>query len=525
MSQKRIIKAAGLMGFWTLASRVLGMVRDIVSAKAFGTSWQWDAFLYSFMLPNFLRRVVGEGGLSSAFIPVYSDTLEKQGNAESFRFANITLTMLGTGLGLFILILDLVLSLVLYIPHLSPTLRLTVDLLRYMFPYLWFMSLFALGMGVLNSHHHFFAPSFAPVILNLVWIGAVIWLLPYVGPDLTVKVRWLAVMVLISGLLQLLVELPPLYQLGFRVRWIWDIYYPGLLKAWNLILPIIFGFTVVQINILVDMTIAMLLGPGANSSLWYGNRLMQFPLSLFAVGMGAAVLPALSQHTARQEFAEAKRTLSFALRSVFLIVIPSSVGLMVLNEPIVRLLFQRGEFDALSTQRTAAVLLFYAIGLFAYSGQKILTAGFYGAQNTKTPMKIGIAALLVNIALNLALMVPMAEAGLAFATSLSAILQMGLLGYFYHRQIAEIDFKEIFTSFLKVCLASTAMGISCWLVYKGLQMAVSGSSLFNQAIQVGGAITFSVLVYIAFCFIFRVREMNQAFQWGIQKFDRLTGKS
>ena len=420
--KSRLLKAAGLIGGLTLISRILGMSRDILSAKSFGTTWQWDALIYAFMLPNFMRRLVGEGAISSAFIPIYAEVMEKEGEPAAFRFGNIVFTLLSCGLIGFLAFLEFFLFLALKNFSLAPELHLIGRLLQVLFPYLFFIALSALAAGIQNCHHRFFSASLSPLILDLVWIAAVLWICPLGGPRAEDRVFWLALCLLISGVFQLAAQVPSLFQLGYFPRFEFDLRHPGLRKIGKLFLPSLLGFAVMQINVLVDMTMGLWVGPGANSSLWYGNRLMQFPLGVFAIAMGTAVLPALSRQTARKEIEEAKKTLSFALRTIFFIILPSTVGLIALRTPIVRLLFERGEFDAVSTLRTSFVVLCYTIGLFAYSGQKIIVTGFYSLQDTKTPMKVGAAALVMNIILNVLLMIPLKEGGLALATSISGIL-------------------------------------------------------------------------------------------------------
>ncbi len=512
-AKKELVRSAGIVGLMTLLSRVLGMIRDIVSAKQFGTTWQWDAFIYAFALPNFLRRLVGEGALSSAFIPVYSETSQRQGKSEANRFANVVFTLLGGALALFLLAVEGVLHLLLQNPALSERLRLVVDLLRYFFPYLWFISLTALTMGILNCHRDFFTPSLSPVILDLFWIAGVLWVAPLFGKMPQDQLHGLAWVILLSGAVQLGVQIPPLYRLGFRLHWVWETADQGLKKTTHLLLPSIFSFAIVQINLLVDMTLGLTIGPGANSALWYGTRLMQFPLGVFAIAIGTALLPMISHYAAKKEMEMAKKTLSFALRCVFLIILPCAVGLMVLSVPIVQILFERGEFDQVSTARTAAVLFCYSIGLFAYSGQKILTAGFYAVQDTRTPVKLGIVALVSNIIFNLILMRYFAEAGLALATSISGILQFILLIAFYHRKVSPFPFREMAESFVRILLASLAMGGVAFFLHGTLSTRFPGAGLTPQLLQVFGSIGLSVLAYFFFCLIFRVKEMKEALDW------------
>ncbi len=517
VGRKQVLRAAGVVGLMTLTSRVLGMIRDIVSAKSFGIQWQWDAFLYAFMLPNFARRIVGEGALSSAFIPVYSETLEKKGKAEAFRFANVTATILAGSLAVFLLLAEGVIALLLRIDSLPPMLHLTIDLLQFLLPYLWFISLFSLGMGILNCHHHFFASSLGPVILDLVWIAAVLWLVPLAGPDMTRQVKWLTIAILFSGALQLSAELPQLYRLGFRLRWIWDHTYPGLRKTYHLLLPSIMAFGIVQISMLIDSSLAFLIGPGANSSLWYGNRLMQFPLGVFAIAMGTAVLPTIARHAAKSEMKAAQKMLSFALRSVFLIILPSSVGLIVLREPIIRLLFERGEFDPVSTARSASVLMYYSIGLFAYSGEKILAAGFYAVQDPRTPVRLGLVCLGIDVVLNLILMVPMKESGLALATALAAIIEFVLLMIVFKRKTKDFPAGDILQAFFKILAASVVMGILCFFLYHASGQFFPGEQISAQLVRVLGSIGLSALLYVGLCFMLQVHEIREAADWVFKK--------
>ena len=497
----------------TLISRILGMVRDIVSAIAFGTSWQWDGFIYAFMIPNFFRRIVGEGALSSAFIPVYNEVAEKHGKSEAFRFANVTLTFLICGLIVFVLSIEGILTLLLQFSVFSETITLTLNLLRILFPYLCFISIFAFGMGILNSHRHFLAPALGPILLNGIWIVSILWLIPKAGPNYENQLHLLSYAILSVGLFYLVLEIPPLYKIGFRPKWIWDRANESFKKVLKLLFPVLLSFAIMQINILVDMTLGIVIGPGANSSLWYGTRLMQFPLGIFAIAMGTALLPLMSQQIANGEKSEAKTTMSFALRNIFFIIIPSSVGFIVLSPYIVKLLFQYGQFNAISTLRTSHVLIGYAIGLFAYAGLKIVTTGYYATQDSKTPMKIGVVALVLNVVFNLILMHPLKEAGLALATALSAIIQFALLIYFYPKKVAEFPLTETLKSFIRILIASILMGGVCYFSIHFLQDSFSGTSVLSQAIQVLGAIATGTIFYLAVCFLGRVREMKEAVQW------------
>ena len=511
--KSKLLKAAGIIGALTLVSRILGMIRDIVSANSFGTTWQWDAFIYAFMLPNFMRRLVGEGALSSAFIPVYAQVVEREGEEAGFRFVNVVFTLLFWSLIGFLVAIEVLLFFLLKIPSLPPVAHLTCELLRLLFPYLFFISLCALATAVLNSHQRFFSPSLSPVILDLVWIGGVFAASILGGSRSEDRVLVLSVFVFVSGAMQLGVQIPTLLRLGFCPRFVFDFSHPGLRQVGKLILPTILGFAITQINILADMTLGFWVGAGANSSLWYGNRLMQFPLGVFAIAMGTALLPAISHHTARKEIEEAKKALSFALRSVLLIILPATVGLIVLRTPIVRLLFERGRFDAISTARTSFVVLCYTIGLFAYSGQKLVVTGFYSLQDTKTPVKIGALALILNIVLNLILMGPLKEGGLALATSIAGIVNFSLLLYLYNARISEFPIKELLASSFKILIASLIMGMFSWWFYEWIFPLARGGTSTRLLISIFASMGLATLVYIGLCFLLQVSEIQDALHW------------
>jgi putative peptidoglycan lipid II flippase len=291
----------------------------------------------------------------------------------------------------------------------------------------------------------------------------------------------------------------------------------ALRKTFRLLLPSIFSFAIVQMNLLVDTTLGFWVGPGANSALWYGNRLMQFPLGMFAIAMGTALLPTLSAQAAAHDLDAVKKSISFALRSVFLIILPSSVGLIVLSRPITQMLFERGEFDAVSTARTAAVVVCYCIGLFAYSGQKIIANGFFAVQDTKTPVKIGVVTLVANIIMNFLLMGPMKEAGLALATSLAGILQLGLLLFYFRRRIPGFPFREVFRSFVRILAASFGMGAVCLAVFRPLESLWRNGTTSALLLQVGISMSAAIVCYILFCFLFRVRELKEAVAWMMRR--------
>ena len=510
-SDHGLLKSAWILSGMTLLSRLLGMIRDIVCASFFGTTWQWDAFIYAFMLPNFFRRLVGEGALSGVFVPIYTDLLNRKGVSEAHRFANVVLSFFGLSFLILIFAVEVIIFYLLKQSFLSPRLLLILDLLRILFPYLALMSFYSMSMGILNSHRKFFGPSLGPVLLNLLWIAGVFFVGLQTTMSVVVQLRWLAGFIILSGVLQVLCQFSFLKQVHFRFMWILSKKQEGVGRALKLIFPVILGFAVMQINLLVDMTLSFWVGPGANSSLWYGNRLMQFPLGVFAIALGTALLPTIASQASQKKMPEVSKSITFALRMVFFITIPCAIGLMVLGRPIIEILFERGAFDADSTNRTWAVLVCYSLGLFAYAGQKILISGFHGIQNTKTPMKIAAIALLANIVLNLILMKPMGEAGLALATSLSGILQLVLFYVFFDLKVVKLASKEIFYSVLRTFLIASLMGLVSIFCYQWIIQMGDFATTLTKALSLVVSIFIGALMYVILFYISKGKELNETF--------------
>jgi len=420
------------------------------------------------------------------------------------------LTLMVTAFVVILFFIEIALAAVLEWGVMPARVELIIDFLRFFFPYLALISISALWMGVLNSHRHFFGAAFSPVALNIIWIAGTLWVTVFADKGQAYQLRMLAGIMLFAGVVQMAVEWPSLLKIGYTFRWIWDRAYPDVKRVFALLLPVTLGFAAMQINLMVDMTLSFWIGPGANSSLWYGNRLMQLPLGLFAVGMGTALLPAIASQIAAGKTQLAEKNISFALRSIFLLVIPCSAGLIVLSTPIVRFLFERGEFDAESTRRTAQVLLCYAIGLFAHSGQKIITTGFHASQDTKTPVKSTMIALAVNFAFNLILMWPLKEAGLALATTISGIVQFFYLAIVLHRKTLRLPVREIVVSFAKICIAGTVMSFFAFFFYGFMEEIAPGGKLLEQGLRLFSTMTLSGLVYFICCFFLRAEEVHAA---------------
>ncbi|MEK7210316.1 MAG: murein biosynthesis integral membrane protein MurJ, partial [Candidatus Binatota bacterium] len=365
----RITRAAGVVSFFTLLSRLTGLLRDMVIGYLFGAQGTADAFFVAFRIPNLLRRLTAEGALTAGFIPVFTDYLTNQGKAEAMRVARIVFTFLG----LFLAVLTLLGMLFaapltqLFAPGFLADrgkFGLTVFLTRLMFPYVFFVSLVALAMGVLNSLRHFMAPALSPVLLNLSIICCAILFAPW----MEIPVISLGYGVLLGGVAQLLLQLPYLSRQGFTYSPDFHFKDPVLKRLLFLMGPAFIGAAVYQINVLVSTIFASMLPEGSVSYLYYADRLLQFPLGIFAVALGTAALPSFSSLVAKKEYDELKLGLSYSLRLVNFFSLPATLGLMIVSVPIFSLLFQRGAFDANATLGTAQALIYFSFGLWGFSG-------------------------------------------------------------------------------------------------------------------------------------------------------------
>jgi putative peptidoglycan lipid II flippase len=335
-------------------------------------------------------------------------------------------------------------------------LALTVLLARIMFPFLLFVSLAALVMGALNTRRVFFVPALAPAVLNVVWIASVPLLAGRVSPP----VAAVAVGVAIGGLAQLAFQLPSFRRAGFSLAPSFAFGHPGLRRMGVLLLPATMGMAVAQINIFVSNILASYLPQGSITYLYYAMRLIQFPIGIFGVAMGMAVLPALSEHAARGETERLREDFSYALRLLFFITVPAMAGLVALRGPIVNLLFERGAFDAAASAGTADALLCYALGIWAVVGVRVVTATFYALQDTRTPVKVALVAMLANLGLSVALMGPLRHAGLALANAGASAVNFLLLFLLLRRRLGRIDAARIARSFARTLAAAAVMGLA-----------------------------------------------------------------
>lgn len=419
----------------TLVSRIFGYLRDMVLAVYFGADGATDAFFVAFRIPNFLRRLFAEGAFSQAFVPVFTEYKEKRSLAE---LRDLLASTAGTLIGvLFVVtaigIIGAPILILIFAPGFashSQQYVLASDMLRITFPYLLFIALTALAGGVLNSFGRFAIPAVTPVLLNLSLIGATLLL----APHLSQPVMGLAIGVLIAGVLQLAFQIPFLLRLGLLPLPRMSYTHEGVRRIMRLMGPALFGSSVVQINLLFDTLIASLLAAGSISWLYYSDRFVELPLALFGIALGTVILPQLSRHRAQGADADFEATLDWAIRMALVIALPAALGLMLLAGPILASLIEYRAFNAQDTHMAAMSLAGFASGLPAFMLIKVLAPGFYSRQDTRTPVRIGVIAMLANMVLTALIVTPWyllklpgPHAGLALSTSLSAYLNAGLL--------------------------------------------------------------------------------------------------
>ncbi|WP_166266437.1 murein biosynthesis integral membrane protein MurJ [Marinobacter caseinilyticus] len=497
-----LLRSSGVVGVMTLLSRVLGLVRDMVIARYFGAGAGADAFFVAFKIPNFLRRLFAEGAFAQAFVPVLSSYRQQHAVSEVQRLVNAVAGSLG------VVLLGVTLIAMLGAPVLTAVFApgfmdeaekfsLASDMLRITFPYLLLVSLTAFAGSILNSYDRFAIPAFTPVLLNLTMIGAAVFL----SPLMETPIMALAWGVMIAGALQLFFQLPFLMSLGLLPRPKVDYRHEGVRRILVLMAPALFGVSVSQINLLLDTVLASFLQTGSVSWLYYSDRLSELPLGVFGIAIATVILPNLSRKHAAESLDQFTATLDWAVRAVLLIGLPAALALLLLAEPLLATLFYYGEVTARDVGMSAQSLRAYSAGLMAFMLIKVLAPGYFARQNTRTPVKIGIIAMGANMVFNLVLIFPLAHAGLALATSISAWLNAGLLWRGLKREGAWVSQPGWlrFASQLLIANGALAALILYLNVPVGQWLAASGAErAWDMGILVaaGGAVYFAALLLV-----------------------------
>ncbi|MGQ0556212.1 MAG: murein biosynthesis integral membrane protein MurJ [Nitrospiraceae bacterium] len=517
-----VVKAAGMIGVATFSSRVLGFVRDMVLAKLFGATPAADAFFVAYRIPNLLRELFAEGSMSAAFIPVFTEYHTLKSKQDAWELASAVFTTLLTIVtGITILgILGAAGIVWLLAPgfHDDPArLEMTTLLTRMMFPYLIFISLAALAMGILNSLRAFAAPAFSPVFFNLFIIGCSLFL----APTMQEPILGVAIGVVAGGAAQFAMQLPGLKLRGMLFGFTFNPGHPGVRKIGRLMIPSLLGLSVTQINITVSTILGSFFA-GGPTYLFYGMRLIQFPLGIFGVALATAILPTLSAQAARGALDELRTTLGFGLRMILFIILPAMVGLILLRTPIVHLFFEHGTFTAHDTAETAFAVLCYALGLWAFGGVRIIVSAFYSLKDTTTPAISAAIAVVANILFSLVLMSHLGAAGLALATALAAMVNGGILVVVLDRRLGGVEWKSVIRSAGRVLVACVPIVMACWWV-TGVQVWAQPDEWAEKSAMLVAAVGLSLGGYFGVHALFGSDELSVV--WGMvrRKLGRVIG--
>ncbi|MFZ5776095.1 MAG: murein biosynthesis integral membrane protein MurJ [Thermodesulfobacteriota bacterium] len=508
----KIARSAGTVSVAVLCSRVLGLVREQAFAALFGAGFAVDAFVVAFRIPNLLRDLFGEGALSAAFVTVFTDYESNRGEKDTWALAGNVLVFVTVLLSLLTLVGMLFSEQVVGalveagFESVPGKTELTRRLAVIMFPFLVLVSLASVVMGILNSRGRFFVPALASSFFNL---GSVVggvglaWLMPRFGQH---PIVGMAFGTLIGGVLQLACQLPTLYRAGFVFVPRLDLRDPGLRRVLRLMLPAVIGLAPMQVNVLINTYFASSLAEGSLSWLSYAFRLFWLPVGLFGVAIATAAMPVLSRHAAQKDMPRLKEAYLASLVMAFCLTFPASAGLMLMGEPITRVIFQHGSFDGLDTLRTAEALSCYAVGLFAYSCVKIAVPVFYAIDKTRYPVLGSFLTMAVNVALIWLLIGRLGHRALALSISCAMILNFLFLSAMLYRRLGGYPVRPLLAGIGKVLLAT--LGMSVWLLLIGGLLTGAGRGLWSELLGLAVVIGSGAAVYGGLLYLLRLGELT-----------------
>lgn len=544
---KSIARSAGIVSIAVMGSRILGLVREQVFAAFFGPGIANDAFNIAFRIPNLLRDLFAEGALSAAFVSTFSRTLTQKGEREAWRLANLVSN------GLVLVLSVIVIGGIVFAPQIVDLMvesarqpanpdqvqfayLLTIKLTRILFPFLVMVSLAAVAMGILNTKDRYGVPASASTMFN---VGAIIGGLFFAylfAPEYIANgakalfyhqklsrddvgaasaITGMAIGTLVGGMMQWLIQVPSLRSVGFRWEPILSFRDEGVRQVMRMMAPALIGSAALQVNLVINTTFATSLGEGRVSWLQFAFRLIYLPIGMFGVAISTATLPAASRAAAADNLEEFRRTIAQALRLTFLLTIPSAVGLIVLNKPIIALIYQHGgRFTDYDTAQTGIALAYNAVGLTAYSAVRVLAPAFYALKDTRVPMMASLFSIVTNYAVAKSTVdyFGMGHRGLALSISVVSIVNFALLFVFLRRKVGKIEGSRLLSTFIKVVAAATVMGAVCWLVSNQIEAALGNLSLMARLLDVGGSIAIGIGVFYLAARVFKVSELDQLTQ-------------
>ncbi len=499
-----LLKALATISSLTLLSRILAFVRDVLIARIFGAGMATDAFFVAFKLPNLLRRLFAEGAFSQAFVPIFGEYKNRRGHDETKQLVDHVTTLLAIILFFVTLVGVIAAPILVYIsaPGFArdpDKFALTVLLLRITSPYIFFISLVAVAAGILNTYNKFWVPAFAPILLNVCFIGAALWLAPYCDPPILA----LAWAVFIAGIVQLAFQIPFLNKIGMLPRWDLNLKDAGVWRVIRQMGPAVFGVSIAQVSLIINTIFASFLVAGSVSWLYYADRLMEFPSGILGVALGSILLPSLSKCHADNNTAEYSRLLDWGLRLTIMLTLPAALALGMISVPLLATFFQRGAFVAHDVLMTSYALIGYSIGLVGIILVKILAPGFYARQDIRTPVKIGIVTLLATQAMNALFIGWIQHAGLALSIGLAACLNSAILFHFLKKRGIYIPEPGWAKYFAKICVALAALALTLWFGMGSQESWLTGSGWLRilrltELVCGGVVVYFAVLLALGF---------------------------
>ncbi|MGA2096825.1 MAG: murein biosynthesis integral membrane protein MurJ [Candidatus Acidiferrum sp.] len=512
--KKHILKSASIISMVTVVSRILGYVREQRITLLLGTSPIADAYYLAYRIPNLFRRLVAEGSMTASFIPVFTTYMREKTKEEVWEFANKLFWTLALFVAV-ITILGMVFSP--QVVHLFAGKNIeggeAVALNRIVFPYLFFIALAALAMGILNCFHIFGLPAATPVLMNLATIAFTFAVFRKYFHDPATAI---VVGVLVGGVLQFLVQVPLLVQKGMKFKFGVSFSHPGIRNVARLMVPRLFGIGIGQINLFIDtrFATAALMPIGSLAALNIADRTMELVLGGYAIAVATAILPMMSHQAAAKDFDSLKKTLAFSVRIVAFITVPAALGLMILREPVIRVLFQHGQFVEASTRLTARALMYYAIGLPALASVKLVVPAFYSTGDTRTPVIVASISLVINIVLNIVFIQfffkRVQNGGPALATAIACFFDFFALFIIFRWRYGAIGTIEILRSFAKISLCACIMGVACAVGNHYTQFTMH-SRFLVQLLVFSGLLVGATALYLGLAWIFRCHEIQEVY--------------
>ena len=505
-----LLKALASISGLTLVSRILAFVRDVLIARVFGAGMATDAFFVAFKLPNLLRRLFAEGAFSQAFVPIFGEYKNRRGHEETKLLVDHVVTLLAIILFIVTLIGIIAAPILVYISapgfvENADKFALTVQLLRLTSPYIFFISLVAVAAGILNTYNKFWVPAFAPILLNLCFIAAALWLAPYCDPPV-MALGWA---VCIAGIVQLAFQVPFLKKIGMLPSWKLNLKDPGVWRIIKQMGPAVFGVSIAQISLIINTIFASFLVAGSVSWMYYADRLMEFPSGILGAALSSILLPSLSKHHANSNAAEYSKLLDWGLRLTVMLTLPAALALGLIAVPLLATFFQHGAFAALDVDMTRRALVGYSVGLIGMLSVKVLAPAFYARQDIKTPVKIGIVTLLATQAMNLLFVfaLDLRHAGLALAIGLGSCINSATLFYLLRKRDLYQPEPGWGGFFLKICMALLVLALTLWFGM-GSEQSWLTSSVWGRIVRLTILVVTGVVAYFAVLWVlgFRLKD-------------------